>query len=402
MPSRRRLLAGLVSAPLPVLAGCRGFGGPSFSPGTDADVDWPLPRFDAANSGYTPDAKAPRDSVRERWTVDVGMATGTPAIVDGTVFLPTVSGLVALDAASGTEQWRFTPVDQPWPTAPVVHEGIVYVTASDEDSVHAVDATTGKERWSIDDTGHAHAAPHLLVGEPIDEPVLYVGTEHGELLRLDPSTGEITWRTDLFGAISSFGYRFSSLYVGTRGGELYAFHDSVDGVERPTELWRRKVGSAVETILPDEGCVLVDSFGGPLRCLRDGSHAGTTRWSIDAKWASGPPVSAANMLFAAGYDAVVAARNRDGRVDWRYRGRFDATGPIAAGDTLYVSSGDAVHGIALEGGVGAEGVRLGAKRWSHPTPAGAVEGLAVADGAVFAACQGGEDDDTTLYCLEAA
>lgn len=276
MPSRRRVLAGFGSVILPVLAGCLGSSDASFSPGTDADTEWPMPRFDARNSAYTPDAKVPRDGVRERWAVDVGMGSGTPAIVDGTVFLPTAAGLVALDAASGAEQWRFAPGKQPWPTAPVVHEGIVYVTAIDEDSVHAVDATSGEERWSLADTGHVHAAPHMLVGEHIDKPVLYVGTEHGELLRLDPTTGEITWQTDLFGAISAFGYRFSSLYVGTRGGEMYAFYDSVDGVDRPTELWRRRIGSAVETILPDENCVLVDTFGGPLQCRHTGAHAGTT------------------------------------------------------------------------------------------------------------------------------
>lgn len=197
---------------------------------------------------------------------------------------------------------------------------------------------------------------------------------HGELLRLDPTTGEITWQTDLFGAISAFGYRFSSLYVGTRGGEMYAFHDSVDGVDRPTELWQRRIRSAVETILPDENCVLIDTFGGPLQCLQTGAHAGTTRWSIDTKWATAAPVSTAYTLFTAGYDGVTAVRDSDKEVNWRYRGRYDATGPVAAGDTLYVSSGDAVHAVALDGGVGAAGVRLGAKRWSHPTPARTVEG----------------------------
>lgn len=33
-------------------------------------------------------------------------------------------------------------------------------------------------------------------------------------------------------------------------------------------------------------------------------------------------------------------------------GRYDTTGPVAAGDTVYVSSGDAVHAFAMNGGVG--------------------------------------------------
>lgn len=76
--------------------------------------------------------------------------------------------------------------------------------------------------------------------------------------------------------------------------------------------------------------------------------------------------------------------------------------PVAAGDTLYVSSGTAVHSFALDGGSGVGSFRLDAKRWSHPTPAAAVEGLAVGDGALFTACEGTKRDHTTLYCLESA
>lgn len=399
MPSRRQVLSGLGTATVATLAGCFNDDGTTFSPGTDSDADWPMARYDASNTAYNPDAIAPRDGVQERWTVESGMATGPPAVVDGTVFLPTAEALLALDATTGAEQWRFAPAHQPWPSAPVVHDGVVYVTAIDEDSIHALDAASGTERWALTDVGHVHLAPHLIAGEHISDPVIYTGTEHGELLRLDPATGDVTWQTDLFGTISAIGYRLPGLYVGTSGGEIYTFADSIDGVERPKEGWHRKVGSAVEAILPDEECVLVHTFGGPLQCLGDGAHAGTTRWTIDEKWANSAPVHAGYTFFAAGYEGLVAAREYDKEARWRVRGRYDATGPVAAGDTLYVSSGEAVHAVALEGGVGVGSVRIGAHRWSHPTPAEAVEGLAVADGAVFAACEG-RTADTTLYCLE--
>jgi outer membrane protein assembly factor BamB len=405
MPSRRQLLAGFGSTAAVGLSGCLGRMDLStetemdFSPGTDADDDWPMPRHDPSNTAYNADAKAPRDGVAERWTYERGAATGPPAIVDGTVFLSTSQGLVALDSASGEEVWQYSP-DGGWAAPPVVHDGVVYLTEVGRSGVYAVDADAGEVVWSDPDAGSGPAGVHLLAGEHVSDPVLYLGSRDGEVVRLDAATGEVTWRNDLFGEISAFGYRFGSLYVGTYGGELYAYSDTVDGVEEPGEMWRRKVGSAVETILPDEEGVLVDTFGGPLQCLKDAAHAGTTRWTIDKKWAGSAPVNAGYAFFTAGYEGLSAVREYDKKTEWRLDGRFDSTGPVAAGDTLYVSNGDAIHAFALDGGTGAFGHRFDAKRWSHPTPAGAVEGLAIADGALFAACRGSEEGDVSLYSLE--
>lgn len=356
-----------------------------------------MPRYDSQNTAYSPDAKAPRKGVQERWTFGNGMATGSPAVANGTVFLPTAGTLVALDTTTGEEQWRFTPEKGPWFSAPVVHDGVVYATNRGDDIVFALDATSGEEVWSFPDSGGVRAV-HLITGEHVDDPVLYAGGENGRLLRLDAKSGDVTWRTDLFGTISAFGYRFGQLYVGTYGGELYAFSDTVDGVDEPGEMWRQKIGSAVESILPTGEGVLVHTFGGPLRCLQTGTHAGTARWTVDEKLANSAPVYAEYTVFTAGYESLSALRDYDEKTKWRLDGRFDAAGPVAAGDTLYVSSGDAVHAFALDGGTGAFGHRFDAKRWSHSTPA--VEGLAVADGAVFAACEGSKESDVSLYCLE--
>lgn len=102
MPSRRRVLAGVGGAAATALAGC--LDSPNFSPGSDADADWPMERYDAANTAFAPDAAAPRTGVRERWTFEAGGASGAPVVVDGTVYQPTMSALVALDSETGETQ----------------------------------------------------------------------------------------------------------------------------------------------------------------------------------------------------------------------------------------------------------------------------------------------------------
>lgn len=399
MVSRRTFLSGAGSATGVLLAGCLSDSDSAISPGTNAETNWPQPRADSINTAYVADAKAPRESVRERWTVAMETASGTPAIVDGTVYLPTAAALVALDAATGTEQWRFVPTESEWFSSPIVHDGLVYCPTVRKE-MYALDATTGSTRWSR--TDHDYTALSLIAGDSVSEPYLVAGTDSGALFRLDPQTGKQTWQRDLFGTISAFSFKPPYLYVGTVGGEVYAFNTTEDGDTPPGEGWRRKIGSAVRTLLPCSEGLAVHTFGGPLRLVQSGAHAGTTRWTVSSKWANAAPIHANYIFYTAGYKGLTAVRDYDTKKKWRVDGRYDATGPVAAGDTMYVSNGSAVHAFAMDGGSGIGSIRTGAKRWSHPTPAKAVEGLAVADGALFAACVGRDNDPTTLYCLEPA
>ena len=220
MPSRRQLLAVFGSGTAVGLPGCLdeiGVSESDFSPGTDEDADWPMARYDSTNTAYSPDAAAPRDGVRERWTYEGGMVTGPPAVADGTVFLPTSDGLVALDSTSGEEVWRYAPDEGRWAAPPAVHDGTVYAGERAKSGVRALEADTGEEIWSNPNAGDSRAGVHLLAGEHVSEPVLDAGSRDGEVFRLDAATGERTWTTDLFGEISAFGFRFGALYVGTYG-----------------------------------------------------------------------------------------------------------------------------------------------------------------------------------------
>lgn len=395
MPSRRQLLAGLGAAAGTALAGCATIGADRFAPGEDPETDWPMPRHDPGNTAYAPDAVAPREQPTERWTYDEGFDARTPAVVDGTVYLPTATALVALDAADGTERWRFAPENQPWPVPPVVHDGTVYVTMRDEDSLHALDAGSGEELWSLAGEGHLHAAPGLLAGDIVNDPAVLVGDANGRVAALEPDTGERRWTVDCFGGVRALAYRPPTLYVGTTSGEVYAYYapGEADG-DGPRERWRRQVEGRVEAVVPTANGIAVASFGGPLTALRS-RNAGAPTWTAAGERAGSAPVHAGSWFYSAGYDAVSATRGYDGEVGWRASAPLGSAPPVAAGDRLYAAGETSVHAFALDGG----GPLAGAKRWSHPVPGGGVQGLAVADGALFVARQSSDENETTLACL---
>jgi outer membrane protein assembly factor BamB len=122
-------------------------------------------------------------------------------------------------------------------------------------------------------------------------------------------------------------------------------------------------------------------------------------WSADV-WSDDSFVVAGRNLFAAGHRLVdLDVRGGDRR--WT-GGDTTQCGPAAAGDTVYAAAESHVSGYAVRGGVGVGRLRLDARRWSHPVEGRPEQGLVVADGAVFVLTEGGGDDRSMAYALEAA
>ncbi len=98
-----------------------------------------------------------------------GMFRGRPAIADGTVFARDGRTLYALDAATGSELWRFA-VAQPldWKVSPVVAGGVVYVGTEGSQgpgggsTLYAVDAATGRELWSFESGSRFYGAAPVV------------------------------------------------------------------------------------------------------------------------------------------------------------------------------------------------------------------------------------------------
>lgn len=147
---------------------------------------------------------------------EVSGPAARPVVAAGRVLVPTVRGLVALDLDTGEERWRHGR-EQPWASGPAVHDGTVYVGFADQRGLVALDVETGDERWRVETRGAIAAAPTFDLGY---EP-LYVGDDTGQVYRIDPATGEVTLRGEVFGPVTALAHR-RSLKVGTESGEVYA------------------------------------------------------------------------------------------------------------------------------------------------------------------------------------
>jgi len=135
--------------PVPVKVNPRLEKGSGFAKSTKSasasNADWPTYRYDAERSGHTPAPVSPK--LKPAWSVKLSSKASAPVIAGGTVFVADVDAhaVCALNAADGTERWRFVTggrVDSP----PTWHEGLV-LFGSHDGWVYAVRADSGKLAW---------------------------------------------------------------------------------------------------------------------------------------------------------------------------------------------------------------------------------------------------------------
>ncbi|WP_435349277.1 PQQ-binding-like beta-propeller repeat protein [Haloarchaeobius sp. HRN-SO-5] len=401
MPSRRRFLSTLGTTGTAVLAGCTDSGESVYSPGTDSDTEWPMPAYDRGFSAYNPDAAAPRDGVTERWSTEIPPLPRHPVVAAGTVLVPTISGVVALDVGTGEERWRHGS-EHSRARAAVVDGGTAYVSFGDPRGLVALDVETGDQQWHVQTTGYVDAAPTF----DREHDSLYVGDDTGRLYEIDSTSGEVTDRTEVFGPVTALAHN-GLLLVGTGGGEVYNFR--VGG--RPfTGQWRRRVVGAVTALVSSYGNTYVATWGGPVYRLQGGPDAGSNRWEAD-RGAVGGLAAAHRDVVGWDLSGLRTFDARTGNVRWDMEGRFTGT-PAIAGDTVYVgrrTRGEDGTGFvaayALSGGGGILSLGSEDKRWQYDVESDrSVGGIAVADGAVFASTKGLLRDDSgpRMYALDPA
>jgi len=130
------------------------------------------------------------------WSYTTGEPfTGDPTVANGVVYFGAGEerGYVyALTAGNGHLLWRFTTLGQYVPHTPAVANGMVYVGSegsftSDENSLYALNATTGQQVWRYSATANPFSSPAVANG------IVYVGNVDGRVRALNAANGLLLW-----------------------------------------------------------------------------------------------------------------------------------------------------------------------------------------------------------------
>ena len=125
----------------------------------------------------------------------LGFVTSSPAVgPKGTVYVGSFDGaLHALDPRTGEDRWSYTTDDHIY-ASPALGENSVYVASADG-SVYAFDLR-GNLRWRYDTGDTIRSSPVLGRAPDGRGRILYVGSANGELYALDAPTGRRRWSFD--------------------------------------------------------------------------------------------------------------------------------------------------------------------------------------------------------------
>lgn len=326
-----------------------------------------------AHTGEHP-GPGPAGDPRLRWKVSTaGEIFSSPVVVDNVVYVGSKSGfLLALDAETGRERWRFDLGNYIIRGSAAVVDGMVYVVGGYD--VFALDADSGQPRWRLPIKLAGPSSPAVVDG------MLYVASQEGELYAVEVETGALAWHYKADGLV------FSSPAVA--GGMVFIANDTGDlfALEVGTGRLRWKLtglGAVYGSPAVGDGTVLVSSLTGFLVAVD--AATGTERWRFTAGGSPTPAVVEGVVYAAAGESGLVALDLESGEPRWTFAtGAPVTSSPTLANDVVYVASGPILHAISLEG----ESV------WRYPTREVVSASPAVAGGLVFVASQ-----DGNLYAL---
>jgi outer membrane protein assembly factor BamB len=378
---------------------------------------WTNVRGDAARRGVA-DA-GPTGEPVEIWRVQADGPCGqSPAVLDGVVYAPCGDVLRALDAATGTDRWRFAGTDLSDVT---VAGDLVYVT--DVDTLRALDVATGAELWQVEVLGPTGAVVEsglLVIGSgdgfllgldaatgaerwryqvspngaahnpAVSDGIAYVGGDDPGYFAVDTTSGELLWRGDTGDdqtgtAVVADGIAYIGASGGSGEGRLHAFE-----AKTGTLLWRRDEPIFSPAVL--DGVGYSGSAGGIVYAFD--AATGTERWQVQLDgWVLPLSVAPAQVFAPIDDDrALYALDAATGQQLWKFEvdGQIDDSIAVDGGVAYLTTASGGIHAI---GGTG-EGAT------PATTPPGATPAAAATAGtAVEFVWQttGGPDGIETFY-----
>lgn len=319
-------VAGLVACSVALLAGCAAVA-PAPTPGRD---DWPLHGLDLGGQRHSPLQQIDRSNVAQlqpAWTYHSGVTAtfqATPIVVGDTMILSLpYSHVVALDATTGRERWRYIHVSRskalccgPASRGVAVQDGLVYLGSVDGRLI-ALDASNGQVRWDVavaDYRGATESTAQLGVDDPLskvqangstgvgigaaplvhggrvyigingvgyglhpDQGLAVVGVagrygQPGLMAAFDARTGQPVWRFDITGPGWEGDYRNASIDGTPMRRDIDAERAAAAA---QSEAWRYGGGSVYATpVIDAERGLLIFGSGNPSPQMADASRPG--------------------------------------------------------------------------------------------------------------------------------
>lgn len=287
------------------------------------------------------------------WEKELGHCiAASPAVADGVVYQPLMNALpcrdpdrsapgylVALDAETGRELWRFEAgVIE---SSPLLVDGVLYFGSWDR-KVYALDAASREVIWSFE-TGDEIKGGVAYAGGTV-----FVGSYDGKVYALDATSGERSWEAEALAGIGGTGNFYATpavaygrVFIGNTDGKVYAF-----GARSGDLLWARSTGGYVySSAAVFRRTVYVGSYDGDFYALD--AATGDVRWRFptEGRISGSPTVMAGVVYFSILERKTFALDAMTGRELWSFPdGKYSPV--VADEERVYLAGYTRLYGLA--------------------------------------------------------
>jgi outer membrane protein assembly factor BamB len=347
-----------------------------------APSDWPLFRGDASATGVAGGKLPEKPELLWKYEVPKGAFEGTPAIVDGVVYLGDLDGrLLAIDLKTGDKKWE-KQLETGFNASPAVKDGLIYLGDLDG-KFHCFDTKDGSEKWSHETQAEINSSANFY------KEFVLVGSQDATLYCLDAKSGKEKWKFQIADQI-----RCSPTVVENR-----CFLAGCDGKLHIVDLDK---GEAVADVPIDSPTGSTPAARGDM--VYFGNEGGVffgvnwkeakTIWTFQDDKRSqafrGSAAVTSDAVIIGGRDKMVRAfEPMSDKVKWSFqtRARVDAS-PVVVGDRVFIAVAD--------GRIYALGLTDGKEQWKYEGGGGFAGSPAVADGKLVIA-----NDEGVVFCFGA-
>lgn len=326
------------------------------------------------------------------WTFQAGdMIESTAAVVDGTVYLGALDGILyAIDAQTGEKKWTYQ-ASGTIKASPSVHNGVIYFGDS-EGIFHAVDISTQQMKWQFGTEGEIISSANFT-----GTRVLF-GSYDGFLYCLNRESGELIWKFETEGYVHGAPGIWPRMPSESGNAQNFAIVTGCDSylrvlnIDDGTQIRQVNLGAYVGASAAVSGDhVYCGTYGNEI--LGVNLDTGEIAWRYQHPKRRFPFFASAaltkDMVIIGGRDKMVHALSPEtGKSLWIYtaKSRIESS-PVIVGKRAFLGTTRGTF-IALD-------VSTGELVWEFATGSSIVASPSVADGKIYIGTEGG-----ILYCFE--
>lgn len=305
------------------------------------------------------------DAPQRVWTASIAGSNdrqrlaASPVVGNGTLFVYDTDGVIhAFDAKTGGQKWSVSfhskaNADALFGGGVSYADNRVYVTTG-LGEVAQLDAANGKELWRVQTGMPLRGSPTVAYG------AAYVMTQDNQIIALSIEDGSTLWnesgapgQTGVFG-VAAPAVGQSTVLAGYSTGELVAYR-----YENGRELWndalaRTSIATSVSTLTDIDADPIIDS--GHVYALGQGGRmaayelvTGQRIWELSLAGISTPAVAGDWIFTLTDQDKLLCIAKATGKVRWvtqlqnwenvkKKKGAIYWTGPVLANSRLWVAN----------------------------------------------------------------